>query len=464
MKSLTRILFIRYFVTVMLILLPVAVAVIYMRSRFADAVVLAIGGLVLMGALTFVAIWARKSLERDLGEVSNALRRLVVENEIKRMPQPALKELSGLARDMEVIGSRVRRNVRLLERERDRLRTILDNIDIGIIVLGANGKTEVINPSAERLLGTTRDFALNRTFVEVHPDPSFERLVERAREESMVNEEIEISYPKRRILKATACAIKRKSGRFSGTLVAIEDVTAIRSLERARRDFVANVSHELRTPVANLRAVIESMIGAEEDSETRARFLDALDRESLRLAEIIEDLLVLSRMESDRIGMEEETFDVRRLLEEVEEEKQELASKYGIRLVFNVEEVEKPLLGDRKLIKTACLNLIDNAIKYNKPEGKVEVGLIEASDELAIVVSDEGIGIPESERTRIFERFYRVDKARSRETGGTGLGLSIVRHVAELHGGYVDLKTKEDEGSTFTLVIPRASAISQVGS
>jgi len=461
MKSLVRILFVRYIVVVVLVLLPVSIGVIYVRSRFADAVIIATGGAVLIGALSMVAAWTRKSLLLDLQEFGEALQRLVVSNEIRKMPLPALRELSALAGDMDEVGSKVRRNYRLLERERDTLKAVLESIDAGIVLLGKDGKIKGINSSAERILGTSREFATGRAFIEVHHAPAFERLIEKAKKEAVRDVEVRTTYPKRKMLKVSACpVVRRETKKSSGTVLVIEDITARRKLERTRRDFVANVSHELRTPTSNLRAVVDALLsGASEEPEARARFLGDLDKESSRLARIIEDLLVLSRMESDEISMEEEVFDIGQLLDDVSQEKQEIAIKHDVGLSFIRPEREILIRGDMKLLRTACSNLIDNAIKYNRPGGKVEVNLVENPGEVGIKVVDTGIGIPERHQARIFERFYRVDKARSRDTGGTGLGLSIVKHVAELHGGYVDVESKEGEGSTFSLVIPQTPSL-----
>jgi signal transduction histidine kinase len=227
-----------------------------------------------------------------------------------------------------------------------------------------------------------------------------------------------------------------------------------------RRDFVVNVSHELRTPVANLRAVIDALLsGAWEEREASDRFIADLDRESGRLVGIIEDLLILSRVESDELTMEEESFSFDELLGEVVEEKLDMAGRSEVEVIFNRAGTDTVLSGDRNLLKTACGNLLDNAIKYNQAGGKVEI-FVEAGDgEVTVSVSDTGVGIPKRDQRKVFERFYRVDKARSRETGGTGLGLSIVKHIAEFHGGTVSVDSTLGNGSTFRLTLPAATSI-----
>jgi two-component system phosphate regulon sensor histidine kinase PhoR len=205
-----------------------------------------------------------------------------------------------------------------------------------------------------------------------------------------------------------------------------------------------------------MRAVVDALLaGATREPEAAERFIRDLDKESKRLADIIEDLLVLSRLETGRRDISEHgSFQVIDLLEEIAEEKAELAERSDIVIALGGDGSGILLRGDRKLIRTACSNLLDNAIKYNQPGGRVDLTVEARAGEISIIVADTGIGIPSSEQRKIFERFYRVDKARSRETGGTGLGLSIVKHAAEFHGGSVRIESNVGEGSRFTLVFP----------
>jgi len=459
MNSLKRILFFRYAVAATLVFVVVLLVIALSPSAPAWLVIL-VGFAFLLALLVGVTYWTEKTFSSDLREIGMALGKLVVDSGLDRMPQPRLQEVQELAWDMDTIAARVRRNFELLANERDKLETILANISAGIIVVGRDGKIELINPVAEKILGANRADVLGKAFTEIHHTPAIDKAIERSRRGVEVSEEIRISLPRRRTLRVQVSPIRSEDGSASGVICILEDITARRKLERMRRDFVVNVSHELRTPVANLRAVIDALLsGAWEERKASDRFIVDLDRESGRLVGIIEDLLILSRVESDDLALEEESFDVNELLGEVVEEKRDLAGRSEVAVILSRAGTDTVLSGDRKLIKTACGNLLDNAIKYNRPGGKVEILVADGEGEVTVSISDTGIGIPEREQRKVFERFYRVDKARSRETGGTGLGLSIVKHIAEFHGGSVSVESTPGYGSTFRLTLPAATSL-----
>lgn len=461
MRRIKSSLLLRYSLAVALIAMTMALILIFaLRVEMSQAAEIIIGLVILLVLLGAVTIWTQRTLTADLKEIGRALEKIVVEGDLDRMPQPRLAELNGLAHDMDKVARRVRENLRQLTRERDRLGAVLDNIHAGVIVVNRSLKIDLINPVAERLLGTSRGYALGRTFTEIHHAPLIDRAIEKSRKGASVSEEVQITLPRRRSLRVLASPIKNKKGKTTGVICVIEDITGRRRLERVRRDFVANVSHELRTPVANMRAVVDALLaGASDDPMAAARFTGDLDRESRRLVDIIEDLLVLSRLESADAAIVAETFQVEDMIKEALAEKEELASRQEVDLVFADGDLGIPIKGDRQLIKTACANLLDNAIKYNKPGGRVEVTLEHGEDSVIIRVTDTGIGIPAKEQGKVFERFYRVDKARSRETGGTGLGLSIVKHAAEFHGGSVSVTSTEGRGSSFGLVLPDSPSL-----
>jgi len=419
------------------------------------AMLLLSGGLSLI-ALSVITIWTNRSLSADLKEIGSALEKIVLENDLDRMPQPRLTELSDLARDLDTIAQRVKENIGRVARQRDRLDAILSNISAGIIVIGREGKISIINPAAERILGTTVNQAVGKAFTEIHHTRAIDTAIELSLAGNDVNEEVDISLPRERTLRVLASPVRDKSGKASGVVCILEDVTTRRKLERMRRDFVANVSHELRTPVANLQAVADALqAGALEDPDKALKFIADIDSEAQRLAGIIEDLLVLSRMEAEESSFTEELLDLNELLREVAGDKAALAVRESVELL-PPEPERLPVYGDAKILRTAFANLVDNAVKYNRPGGRVELAAQRSGERVTVTVTDTGIGIPRSDRSKIFERFYRVDKARSRETGGTGLGLSIVRHSIELHGGTVEVESTEGSGSKFTVVLPSA--------
>ena len=235
-------------------------------------------------------------------------------------------------------------------------------------------------------------------------------------------------------------------------LLVVRDVTASRRLEGVRSDFVANASHELKTPAATIQATAETLrIAAADDPEVVPRFAEQLEREAVRLARIVSDLLDLSRLETGTSAFE--NVDLDRVVEEAADHSAANAGLRGVQLGVETESVSVP--GSEQDLSLMVRNLVSNAVNYTPEGGTVVVELAAAPDGGAeLLVSDTGVGIPSRDLDRIFERFYRVDRARSRETGGTGLGLSIVRHVAENHGGSVEVTSELGQGSTFTVHLP----------
>ncbi len=456
MKTLKKLLLYRYGITVA-ILLIITTLILYMftPSILKDWPIL-MGSLVfILAAILIVSLRIQRVISSDLEEMGNALESLVLKKKLEAMPLPQLGELFDFAQNLETIAIRIRENYHMLEMEKERLETILASIETGILALDSDGKVNLINPAGERVLGVTRDYALGKTLTEIHPATAIDQAVEEAREGKGVSLEIDIFTPRKRTLSVRANPIIMEDGNIIGVICVLDDITPTRRLERIRRDFIVNVSHELRTPVSNIRALTEALqSGAIEEKERAQRFIADLDKESQRLANIIDDLLTLSRLESEEITLEEELVSASEIVSEAVVEKAALAEKYGVKLFLRNPEADITFYGNASMVKTAISNLLDNAIKYNREGGKVEVNIEELGGELLINISDTGTGIPKKDLNRIFERFYRVDKARSRDTGGTGLGLSIVKHVVEFHGGQISVKSREGEGSTFTISLP----------
>ena len=422
----------------------------------APAWLIMVAGLVFLLMVLFgLTYWTQRTLSADLEEIGRGLEQIVVSNDLETMPQPELSELRSFAVDIDTIAGKARESYRLLESERDRLEAILVNINAGILVLGADRKAVLINPVAERILGVTKEYALGRTMTEIHPAGAVDNAVEESFAGEDISGEITITSPRNMTLRMAASPIRTSGGGAAGVVCVLEDITSTRRLERMRKDFVANVSHELRTPVSNLRATLDAMMeGALEDEEASRRFIANLDRESDRLMRTIEDLLVLSHLESDEALLERQGFDLVGLLDEVISECADTAANKRVELEFGRSDGPMNVVGDRNMMGTAFANLLDNAVKYNKAGGEAEITLDRLDAGFVVRFRDTGIGIPAMEQGKVFERFYRVDRARSRETGGTGLGLSIVKHVVELHGGSVSVESTEGHGSTFSVTVP----------
>jgi two-component system phosphate regulon sensor histidine kinase PhoR len=240
-----------------------------------------------------------------------------------------------------------------------------------------------------------------------------------------------------------------------GALAILHDVTELERLERVRKDFVANVSHELRTPLAAIRGYAETLLdGALEDHENNRRFVEIIEAQATRLTNIASDLLTISELESNNAATAPKPISIRAALGSAMRTVESVARVRGVRLLCDkVDGVQ--VLGNELQFEQVFVNLLDNAVKFNRPNGEVRVEAQATEGTAQIIISDTGIGIPSEDLPRIFERFYRVDKARSREMGGTGLGLSIVKHVIEQMGGTVVVTSQVGQGSRFTLTVPR---------
>jgi two-component system sensor histidine kinase SenX3 len=330
-----------------------------------------------------------------------------------------------------------------------RLASALAVIPQGVVVYDENGDIAFSNDVAGGYLAARHGDALvEEAIAELAKDA-----VEGGADEGS-SRTVDLFGPPRRTLVLRAVPLVLDAEQV-GVLVVIDDVTDRRRLEAVRRDFVANISHELKTPVGALGLLAETLL-AEDDPAVARRLAERLLTEAFRVGRTIDDLLALSQIEADEVGMRDEVA-VHLFIAEAVERVRPAAEQHGINI--NVEEPATRLsvLGDRRQLVSATYNLLENAVKYSDPGSTVEVRARTDGRWIDLAVADHGIGIPRRDLERVFERFYRVDRARSRETGGTGLGLAIVRHVASNHAGEVRVESREGEGSTFTLRLPVGS-------
>ncbi|NPV60031.1 MAG: PAS domain S-box protein [Actinobacteria bacterium] len=412
---------------------------------------------VLLLVIVAASLWTERSLTGELAAMREAAAGLASGDLERRVAEPGVEDFNALAREFNAMADEIRRRIEEAGSERGKLEAVIENISAGIMVTDSEGRVAMLNRAAGKILGLGESDALGRRVIEIFTSRELDAIVSRATGGESVEEEIELLYPSHMVLRVKANPVLGSDGKVVSAVSVIEDVTDLMRLNRMRQDFVANVSHELRTPVASIRALADSLRdGALDDRERAGRFLHDLGREAKRLSQLIEDLLTLSRLEAKETSLQLEEFSLRELVRDCLEDKSKLAEGFGVRLEMNEPREDLTVVADRGLIRTALNNLVDNAIKYNRPGGRVSVSVREGEGGRAVIcVEDTGIGIPREEMPRVFERFYRLDKARSRETGGTGLGLSIVKHIADLHGGAVEVRSVVGEGSTFTITLPR---------
>ncbi len=347
-------------------------------------------------------------------------------------------------RSSETLGRRVENltnRLADLDEERRAMETVLSSMEEGVLLVSPVGGVRLINAAAERHLGTRPATLSGLTPL------GLQAIIRGAAADGQTHSlELETGAPSR-WLRASAIPVGDGS-----VLLVVRDVTEARRTESIRRDFVANASHELKTPAASIRAAAETLrTSARDDPAAVPRFAEQLEREAIRLSRIVSDLLDLSRLEGGSDLDEEVALDA--LLREEAERFQRAAAESGIRLSIRSEAVGR-VRGSPRDLSLLIRNLVDNAIRYTRPGGAVEVSVGSENGLVVLSVEDTGIGIPSRDLPRIFERFYRVDRARSRETGGTGLGLSIVKHVVENHGGTVHVRSELGRGTTFVVRLP----------
>jgi len=411
-----------------------------------------------------LTIWLARSVTQPLSDITQAAQRLASGALTVPIKTSAQDEVGLLATTLNQLADQLHAKIGELSEDRAQLLAVLTSMVEGVMVLDHRGYVLQINPALERMFGISRAEARGRPFAELFRHRQLIELVE-AILQSRKNQEVEIVLPlTSRCLHIEASVAGGERDNEACIVLVCHDMTELRHLETIRKDFVANVSHELRTPLTSIKGYVEALLdGAKDDPDMTAHFLDIILKQSDRLNLLIEDLLELSQIESGRVSFRTDPIDVHAVIDRALSTIKPLAEKKGHRLVTSVNTVLPSAEGDADRLVQVLTNLLDNAVKYTPAGGTITVGAGEAPPPRAaepagraieLSVSDTGIGIPEPDRPRVFERFYRVDKARSRELGGTGLGLAIVKHIVEGHGGQVWVEANEPKGSRFVVRLP----------
>lgn len=365
-------------------------------------------------------------------------------------------EVGELAEAFEGMATTLRERLATLTEERNRLQAILTGMVEGVVAVDDDERVLHMNNVAAQLLEIDRDDALGRPLWETARTPQVGEIMRRCLEtRSTVREELRQTTSDGERILEIRCSALPGNGERTGAVMLLHEITELRRLESVRRDFVANVSHELKTPLTAIRGLVETVRDDPAmDLQMRRNFLNRIGDQVDRLGALISDLLSLSRMESGEKSPERERIDLRDVAKAVTSVMTTQVETAGLALETDI--VDRPLtvLGDRLALEQAAGNLLDNALKYTPEGGTVWLRVRREANQAVIEVEDTGIGIEPKDLERIFERFYRVDKARSRELGSTGLGLSIVKHVALSHGGSVQVESDPGNGSIFRVLIP----------
>ena len=369
-----------------------------------------------------------------------------------RVRQQRTEESAQHTRDLAVLREK---HTAVLEFQQRRLETLLDSMLDGLIVLDATGRIALANRAAETLFGFSRQM-IGGTLIEAVRHHEVAALAARLNTEpAILDHELLLEGAPPRVLQVNAITLHDAAGAGTGAMLVFHDLTRLRELEGARQEFVANVSHELRTPLSLIKSAAETLLdGGKSDPVALDRLLQIIDRHADRLTLLIDDLLLLSKLDSDRLVLHRQPSPLRAAVQEVFDD---LSGRARIRSVRLENAIPDGLVAsaDPDRLRQVLSNLVDNGIKYGRSGGALTVTAAAVTGgRIEVCVRDDGPGIPREALARVFERFYRVDKARSREQGGTGLGLAIVKHAVQAHGGEVRVESEPGQGAAFYFTLP----------
>ncbi|MBN1837925.1 MAG: PAS domain-containing protein [Spirochaetales bacterium] len=421
-----------------------------------------VGLAALLASAALVALLSRR-IARPVGELQEGTERILARSLEERLRLPRFAETNAIAEALNHLDDLLDEQAHTVTRQQSQEQAILRSMSEGVLAIDPDKRVIDLNEAAARMLKVRLEDARGSRVEEVVRVPALLSFIERtmAGEPSLpADESIVLYLDEPRSIQAQGAVLRGPDEEILGYLVVLNDVTHLRRLERIRSDFVANVSHELRTPITTIKGFAETLLDEGlEDREEGLRFLGMISRESRRLESLVEDLLSLARIEHE--GERREILfargALRPILRQAAEACAEAAEKAGVAVdVQCAEDLEAEL--NPLLLKQALVNLIDNAVKFSRRGGKVEVACGLTDGEIMLQVRDRGPGIAPEHLPRLFERFYRVDKARSRSLGGTGLGLAIVKHIAAAHRGRVAVESTPGTGSTFSIILPVGTA------
>ena len=372
-----------------------------------------------------------------------------------RMPVTSKDELGELAQVMNEMTARIEGQMERISSEKNRLDAILEGMGEGVMVTDQQGVVTLVNPAFGEMFGGGGQ-VLGRQLLEVsrHPD-LYQTCRQVLSERQERRQELHLAGGRAMLVHWVPLL---EADALRGVVAVFHDISALKKVERIRRDFVANVSHELRTPVTVIKGYAETLLSGalDEDPQRRERFLGIILSHSDRLCSLIGDLLTLSELESGELSLQPEEIQLDSAVRHALLLMEQRGEEKGVVLESRVATGAVRVRADRGKLDQVLINLLDNAVKYSAPGGTVSVLAAEEGDMVRVSVRDSGIGIPGKDLPRIFERFYRVDEARSRDQGGTGLGLSIVKHIVQAHGGSVSVESDPGQGSLFSFTLPKA--------
>lgn len=413
------------------------------------------GGLIIAYALAaFFSSRIASGVTRPLEEIIQVAVDIAQKKIHRRVQETGNDEVARLGKAINRMAHSLQNQMETIRKSERRLNSVIEAMESGLIMVDSTGRISLANRAFERLFGLPASDIIGRSFKKLtYPFDLSPLITECAETGSRLRKEIHLYYPEERMLEANLAPMwVEKNG--VGVVAVFHDLTATRRLEQLRKDFVANVSHELKTPITSIRGFTETLLdGALNDPETCREFLQIINEESLRLQRLIGDILDLSRIESKQLQLKLETISVDQLVQSAVKTLEDRIRSKEQTLHLEMDQ-SFPIQVDADRFRQILINLVSNAMTYTPQGGSITVRVAKKEDHWTLQVSDTGVGIPKQDLPRIFERFYRVDKARSRDSGGTGLGLAIVKHLVEVHQGKIEVDSEMGKGTTFTLTFP----------
>lgn len=416
----------------------------YMRSLFWTAVI----GVIICTILVYFYVNMITSPIRMLTRLATTISLGQYE---KRINVTSNDEIGQLGHAFNLMARRLQETITDLSDKQNKLISILASMDDGVLVIDNNEKILIANTAAQKIFELDGD-PTGKYFIEITRNKEIYEIINMVPDEDV---EIIINHPTKKYFRIKARRVINYNENL-GVMLFIQDITKIKTLEQMRSDFVANVSHELKSPLTSIKGFAETLKYVE-DKPTREKFLDIIYIESERLTRLINDILTLSDLENKDSSINFEKIDVNTSIKEIYHIMEPAANGKNIKIKLELEANEIIIYGDRDKFKQMIINLVDNGIKYTNTGGQVRINTSKLNNKVKIVISDNGIGIPEKNIPRLFERFYRVDKGRSREMGGTGLGLAIVKHIVSLLNGNIRVESVVGQGTSFILEFPSGS-------
>lgn len=417
-----------------------------------------LGGIAIALIAGFFSFYISKKIKTPLEEIEEGARNFAKGNFTYVIQAPFQREIAELTNVLNNMASQLNERISTIIQQKNQQDAVFSSMEEGVIAVDVSKRIIKMNNAAANLLGVKKEEVKGLKIKDITGKTALHQFIKKTFESNQpVEEYMTLNYKEDLFLQARSKVLRNTNGENIGAVIVLNNLTHLRKLENIRKDFVANVSHELRTPITSIKGFVETLLDGElENKEETKHFLEIIKKHADRLNLIIDDLLSLSKIEqgSETADIATEECMLQNVLKSAIELCQTKADNKNIKIELKTDENIITTI-NASLVEQALVNLIDNAIKYSNNDDKLCIEATENSNKIILSVQDFGCGIPEPHIQRLFERFYRVDKARSRSVGGTGLGLAIVKHIAQAHKGFVTVESKLNEGSTFSIHLPK---------